>query len=232
MKRVLIVEDDEDLRSELADFLGSCDYDVTSVGSVVAAEHALIQGFDLLVLDINLPDGNGMELCRRIRPYVRAGIVMCTGRSEREMRIASLLDGADAYLVKPVDPYELDATLVSLLRRSSSNRGTLLAPAPLPAQWRLDCVRQTLTGPRSQAIKLSPSESRLLCEVLRAPSHQLSRAALLSGLETDGFPMDSRRLETMISRLRGKVLEKMGAPLPLDSVYGKGYTFTDHAEVI
>lgn len=232
MKRVLIVEDDEDLRSELADFLGSSNYQVTAVGSVTEAENALVNEFDLLVLDINLPDGNGMELCRRIRPYLRAGIVMCTGRSEREIRIASLLDGADAYLVKPVDPYELDATLVSLLRRSSANRGTLLAPAPMPAQWRLDCIRQTLTGPGNQAVKLSPSECRLLSDVLRAPSHQVSRAALLSGLESAGIAMDGRRLETMISRLRGKVLEKMGVPLPLEPVYGRGYTFADHAEVI
>lgn len=232
MKRVLIVEDDIDLRSELADFLGSSNYEVTAVGSVAEAESALVNGFDLLVLDINLPDGNGMELCRRIRPYLRAGIVMCTGRSERELRIASLLDGADAYLVKPVDPYELDATLVSLLRRSSTARGTLLVPAPMPTQWRLDCVRQTLTGPGNQVVKLSPSESRLLSAVLRTPSQQISRAVLLGGLEADGFPMDGRRLEALISRLRGKVLEKTGSPLPLESVYGKGYTFADHAEVL
>jgi len=232
MTRVLIVEDDADLRSELADFLGSSDYEVTAVGSVAEAEDELVNGFELLVLDINLPDGNGLELCRRIRPYFRAGIVMCTGRSERELRIASLLGGADAYLVKPVDPYELDATLVSLLRRSSTHRGTLLAPAPMPAQWRLDCVRQTLTGPRNQSVKLSPSESRLLSGVLRTPGRQISRAELLSGLETAGFPMDGRRLEALISRLRGKVLEKIGLSLPLESVYGKGYTFTDHAEVL
>ncbi len=232
MTRVLIVEDDADLRSELADFLGSSDYEVTAVGSVAEAEDELVNGFDLLVLDINLPDGNGMDLCRRIRPYLRSGIVMCTGRSERELRIASLLDGADAYLVKPVDPYELDATLVSLLRRSRTNQGTLLTPAPMPVQWRLDCVRQTLTGPRNQAVKLSPSESRLLSGVLRTPSRQISRAALLSGLETAGFPMDGRRLEALISRLRGKVLEKTGLSLPLESVYGKGYTFTDHGEVL
>ena len=103
MPSVLIVEDDEDLRLELSEYLCAHGYTVDAVGTLAAAELLLHKGFALLLLDINLPDGSGMDFCLRVRPYVRAGIVMLTGRSERELRIQGLKGGADAYLLKPVD---------------------------------------------------------------------------------------------------------------------------------
>ena len=228
---VLIVEDDVDLREELADFLRGQDYAVTDVGTVREAENALTKPFDLLVLDINLPDGNGFELCHRLRPYLRSGIVMCTGRSERELRIDSLKGGADAYLVKPVDPDELVATLVSVYRR------TLPTPTPLfnlppPAQWRLDSVRTTLFSPNGASLVLTASETLLLTTLLNAPQHQISRLALLAAFKAAGTAMDGRRIETMTSRLRRKVLDSTGQQLPLTSVYGKGYSLTDHAALV
>jgi DNA-binding response OmpR family regulator len=228
---VLIVEDDVDLREELADFLRGHDYVVTEAGTVRDAENALTHPFDLLVLDINLPDGNGFELCHRLRPYLRSGIVMCTGRSERELRIDSLTGGADAYLVKPVDPDELVATLISVYRR------TLPAPPPLfnlptPAQWRLDRIRATLISPSGASVVLTTNQVVLLTAVLTAPQHQTSRLALLAAFKGAKMPSDGRRIETMASRLRRKVLDTTGQQLPLNSVYGKGYSFTDHAVLV
>lgn len=130
MTSVLIVEDDSDLLLELKDYLSAVGYHVTGAGSVAEAEQALASSFDLLVLDINLPDGSGLELCQRMRPYIRSGIVMCTGRSERELRIQSLRDGADAYLVKPVDPQELDAVLGSVHRRVVGVGKSMFRPSP------------------------------------------------------------------------------------------------------
>ena len=232
MTTVLIVEDDTDLRCELSDYLSASDYEVIGVGTMAEAEAALSDVFDLLILDINLPDGCGMELCRRLRPYVRCGIVMCTGRSEREMRINSLRDGADAYLVKPVDPEELEATLISVLRRATSVNNSMLTPAPLPVQWRLDQTRLTLTAPIGTIIKLSQSETLLLASVLNEPNRQASRASLLNAFEGANLPTDGRRIEALISRLRGKVFERTQVQLPLESMYGKGYNFTDHAKLI
>ena len=231
--QILLVEDDTDLRDELAEYLTGCGYRVQGVGSVQAAEAALGESFDLLLLDINLPDGSGLELCRRLRPYLRSGIVMCTGRHERALRIGGLKDGADAYLIKPVDPEELEATLASVLRRVlSANFSPGLLASPLPTLWRLDRKRHILLATNGAAIALSPGETLLLARILEEPQQQLSRLALLSAFKAAGAPSDGRRLEALASRLRRKVLDKSGLQLPLQSVYGQGYSFIDHAQLI
>lgn len=232
MTSILLVEDDIDLRDELSDYLVAAGYMVSGVGSVADAERALSQTFDLLILDINLPDGSGLELCRRVRPYVRSGIVICTGRSERDLRIGGLKDGADAYLVKPVDPQELEATLISLHRRITTVGASLLSQAPLPVQWRLDRMRQTLTGPNGKWTPLNESDCLLLACILQAPQQQATRTAVLAAFDSAGAPSDGRRIEVQVSRLRAKVFDQTGARLPLRSVYGKGYVFTDHAALI
>jgi DNA-binding response OmpR family regulator len=230
MTTVLIVEDDVDLRQEISDYLAAMGYSVTGTGSVADAEAALANPFDLLVLDINLPDGSGLELCRRMRPYIRSGIVLCTGRSDRELRIGGLKDGADAYMVKPVDPEELEAILVSISRRVAGATRSLIEPAALPLQWRLDHTRQTLTGPTGITLRLSNIESNLLRCVLEGSGKQVTRTVLIEKLNQAGFPTNGRRIEALISRLRGKVLQNMALRLPLHPVYGQGYRFLDHGE--
>jgi DNA-binding response OmpR family regulator len=228
---VLLVEDDVDLREELAACLTRGGFSVVGAASVQEAERALEARFDLLVLDINLPDGSGLELCQRLRPYLSSGIVMCTGRSERELRITSLRQGADAYLVKPVDPDELLATLVSVLRRvTGSTRSSLMATA-MPVPWRLDRVRQTLLTPNRSTVALSVSECLLLASLLNAPNKQRSRDDLLQAFEAARMPTDGRRLEALASRLRRKVADACRLQLPLQSVYGKGYAFHDHSSM-
>jgi DNA-binding response OmpR family regulator len=232
MKSVLMVEDDEGLRLELSDYLTSAGYAVQGVGTLAAADLALHQGFSLLLLDINLPDGSGLDFCLRVRPYVRSGIVMMTGRSERELRIQGLKDGADAYLVKPVDPEELDATLQSVLRRVDERRFSIVSAAPMPVQWRVDRVRMTLSGPNAKACKLSKGEALLLVSLLLAQGQQISRMELLASFDRQGVSSSGHRVEALISRLRGKVMEEMQLELPIQSIYGQGYVFLDHALVI
>jgi DNA-binding response OmpR family regulator len=232
MSSVLLVEDDAGLRLELSDYLASAGYTVHAVGTLAAAEQALHQGFALLLLDINLPDGSGMDFCMRVRPYVRAGIVIMTGRSEHALRIQGLRGGADSYLVKPVDPEELDATLQSVLRRVGESSFSLIKAAPLPVQWRVDCVRQTLAGPNGRACKLSKGESLLLATLVRAKGQQSSHTDLLASFDAHGVASSGRRLEVLISHLRSKVMEEIALKLPIQSVYGQGYVFLDHAQVV
>jgi DNA-binding response OmpR family regulator len=242
---ILIVEDNEDLRLEVSDYLSARGYTVQGVGTLAAAEQALQKEFALVLLDINLPDGNGLDFCLRMRPYVRAGIVMMTGRCERALRIEGLKGGADAYLVKPVDPEELEATLQSVLRHAGGHHFSIVPTAPLPVQWRLDRMRRTLMGPNGKRIALSKAEAHMLATLLLAPTQQLAREDLLRALDAAGEPggasnsggtgssvSSGRRIETMLSRLRGKVDETMGLELPLRCVYGEGYAFLDHARVI
>lgn len=230
---VLIVEDDPTLLSELTEYLSGQGFQVAGAPGVQAAEERLQNPFDLLVLDLNLPDGSGVELCKRLRPYLRSGIVICSGRSERELRLALLRGGADAFLVKPVDPEELAAVLTSVLRRVKPAVASPMVPSvPPPALWRLDRARQMLIGPAGTAIELTHAEMTVLLGMFDRPDRAAERQHLLDRLEAEGLRMTGARLETLVSRLRGKVLDASGAQLPVRASYGRGYIFAAHALII
>jgi len=228
---ILIVEDDPVFRGELEEYLQTCGYLVKSVGTVEAAEAALTQRFDLLFLDINLPDGSGLEFCKRVRPYLAAGIVMCTGRSERELRIQGLNDGADAYLVKPVDPDEIQATIASVLRRVSTPLASPMVSSSLMLVWTLDPVRQVLSVSGQSELHISRREALLLSELFRSPQQVATRDSIFKMFELAGSPMTGPSLEVMVSRLRKKVLDRTGQQFPLQSNYGEGYVFGGHSRL-
>jgi DNA-binding response OmpR family regulator len=228
---LLLVEDDPALSFELSDFLSHDGFAVHSVSSVIAAERALEQPFDLMVLDLNLPDASGVDFCQRIRRYIRSGIVICSGRSERELRLSLLRSGADAFLVKPVDPEELSAILFSVLRRVA-----VVAPSPLresvvPAMWRLDSAQMSLWVPSGKQVPLTAAESLLLGTLLGQSERAADRTHLLEVFDRASMPMSGPRLETLVSRLRSKVYGLAGHQLPLRASYGRGYIFAAHAEV-
>lgn len=229
---LLVVEDDPALGLELSAFLRSEGFDVVLAAGVQQAEQALQRPFDLLVLDLNLPDGSGVELCMRLRPYVRSGIVVCTGRSERELRHALLRGGADAFLVKPVDPDELSAVLASVLRRVTPAQASPMRASVLPQSWRLDRIRQCLLDPSGRAVGLSHAEVLLLASLFDQPGALVERPFLFDLLAVDGLPMTAARLEALVSRLRAKVVAEGGHRLPLATSYGRGYRFTAHAQVL
>ena len=233
---VLIVEDDQELCDELATYLASSGFRVRSAGTLAAASVALADAPNLLVLDINLPDGSGLELFRLLDQQRRIGVVMCTGRDERELRIACLKDGADAYLVKPVDPEELEATLLSVHRRVSATvpelRSSLLRPpAIVERPWHLDVVERVLTSPNGVAVLLSVSELAVLKTLFGSEQRLASREALIEQVDGTADAGSAHRLEALISRLRRKVGDKVGLKLPLRSAYGRGYEFAGHVQL-
>lgn len=229
---LLLVEDDDVLRREFAEYLSHDGFDVQSVQDISEAEQALSEAFDLMVLDLNLPDGSGVELCQRMRPYLRSGIVICSGRTERALRLSLLRSGADAFLAKPVDPEELSATLWSVLRRVADTPATPMRAPQLPSLWRLDRVQHCLWGPRGKQIPLSESEFLLLHALLSQPDQTIERQQLMACFEQASMPMTSPRLETLVSRLRAKVFETCDSKLPLRANYGRGYVFAAYADLV
>ena len=230
---LLIVEDDPTLRSELTEYLAGQGFAVDGVEDVQAAEQKLQTPYDLMVLDLNLPDGSGVELCARLRPYVRSGIVICSGRSERDLRLSMLRNGADAYLVKPVDPEELAAVLTSVLRRVTPVPASPMLGAPPPPQmWRLDRAQQSLVAPTGRRVNLSAGEMLLMAAMFSQPDRVMERQQLLDAFDAGGMPMTGPRLDTMVSRLRNKVFNCSGAQLPLRANYGRGYVFAGHVMIL
>lgn len=229
---VLIVEDDIDVAIEISTYLKRREFAVRHAQTIAAAELELEIAPDLLLLDINLPDGSGLDLFARLNGNRHTGVVMFTARSERELRIASLMDGADAYLVKPVDPLELEATLLSVHRRLQSVPVSPLLLRPKIHPWCIDLAQSLLTAPNGVTILLRRGEASLLDVLFSEPSHTASRDQLKVATDYDDDGGAPNRFETLISRLRRKVADKAGLKLPIVSQYGHGYSFNGTTQVV
>lgn len=176
---------------------------------------------EIVVLDVGLPDADGFSVAREVRAtFPTLGLIMLTSRGETQDRVRGLSDGADAYLSKPVEIELLAATLHSLTRRL---RGI---PMPIATkQWQLDANGWCLLSPSGCNVALTRSERRVFHCLLANPGELVTRDTLIAALTSNVYDFDTHRLDSMIHRLRRKVLDGCGEPLPLAAVHGEGYVF-------
>ncbi len=215
--RVLVVEDEADLRATIVSFLNLSGFTADGAGGL-AEFHAWLGSHDcdLMVIDLGLPDGSGLSLVEIARERARCGIVIVTARGELNDRLSGYALGADQYLVKPVDLRELVAILTAIHDRLP----------PREAPWTLDVLAWQLTPPNGRPVRLTQSEMAVLKSLAQTPGASVPRAALAESL---GFPVvsyDPRRMEIMFRRLRKKIVEESGATAPIETVHGQGYAFT------
>lgn len=218
--RVLLVEDDPEIRDEIL-IPGLRNYGIDAIGADCAAtaDRLLCENtFDIVVLDVGLPDESGFSVARRLRAGSSTGIVMLTGRAENPDRVRGLSEGADAYLTKPVALDVLVATLRSLGRR--------LLAAPPPQTWQLTADDWCLLSPGGTSIALTQPERRILVRLMAGDGEPVSREVLIAMLTEDIFDFDPHRLEMIVYRLRCKVAESCDETLPLRAVRGSGYVLT------
>lgn len=222
--RVVLLEDDAVLRERiLLPGLAQFGFAVTGVATAAQLhDHLRAQPVDIVVLDVGLPDGDGFSIAgdiRAARPTL--GIVMLTGRSDTPDRVRGLSQGADAYLAKPVEIDLLAATLHSLARR------LLAVPAPAPQRWHLDRDGWCLVSPAGGTVALTRIERRVVERLLQAAGHVVTREQLIGALTSNVFDFDPHRLDSLIYRLRRKVVDSCGDTLPLTAIHGEGYVFND-----
>lgn len=227
---ILVVEDEAFLRDSLVEFLGARGYDAAGAGTKQEADRMLEErNFRLLLLDINLPDGNGLAVARRLRERsgLGVGIIVLTCRGTVADRVTGLDSGADAYLVKDADLLEIDATIRSVLRRLPQPAGAVSEPSAVPARagegWHLPPNSPVLQTPHGTTVVLTPSEHAFLISLLQRPGEPVSRAEIAQGM--DRMPnWTLRNLDSLVRRLRHKVKAADGAVLPVRMVYGRGYS--------
>jgi DNA-binding response OmpR family regulator len=217
--RLALLDDDDLLRERvLAPKLTQFGFEVRAYPSAAALDAGILRDApDIFVLDIGLPDGDGFEVARRMRATVpTAGVVILTGRADNVDRVRGLFEGADAYLAKPVEIDVLVATLYSVARR--------LLPSPeSQGRWVLSPDEWFLLSPSGARVMLSKSERRLLEAMLQHAHQVVPRDALIAALTDDVDAFDPHRLDSIVHRLRRKVLAALGEPLPLNVVHGAGY---------
>lgn len=223
MTNVLVVDDDPNIRSVLGRGLHFEGYDVQlAADGAEALTIARTYPLDVIVLDVMLPDMDGMDVCRRLRRGIHTPILMLTARDAVPDRIAGLDSGADDYLVKPFEFDELVARLRALLRRSQPQAAETLQFADL----RLDTgTREAFREDRR--IDLTTREYELLRLFLHYPRQVLTREQILDRVweETE---VDSNALEVHIARLRSK-LEADGESRLIQTVRGAGYTLREES---
>jgi two-component system OmpR family response regulator len=221
---ILVADDDEDIRTLIIDQLRREPYQVRAAGDIAGIKSALAEApADLIVLDLNLPDGDGLSLCRELRAGGHDGaIIIVTARNDAIDRVLGLELGADDYLTKPFEPRELLARVRNLMRRlrigDGRPRNVRLAHV---GPWRVDLIQRRLIGPDERLVMLSSSEYRLLMRFLAAPNRVLSREALLP--ERSATVAFDRSIDLQVSRLRQKLASEPGGESLILTVRNEGY---------
>ncbi len=219
--RLLIVEDDAELASTLQEGFGE-HHIQTSVATSVAEgqERALRGGYDVILLDVMLPDADGFEVCRRLRQQGQwAPVLMLTARDAVGDRVIGLDSGADDYLTKPFSFAELLARIRSLLRRTTRSQApsTVLEVGDLT----LDPATHRVTR-AGQPIQLTTKEFALLEFFLRHPGEVLTRTRIIEHVWDFAYDGDSNVVDVYVRYLRGKIDRPFGRN-SIDTVRGAGY---------
>jgi DNA-binding response OmpR family regulator len=223
---VLVVEDEQSIASFVSLYLKNAGYGVRAVGTGAGALNAVAAEMpSLIVLDLNLPDMDGIEICRRIRKSSDVPILMLTARDEDVDKIIGLEVGADDYLTKPFNPGELVARVKSILRRSGPERREFVSSVHEHGSLRVDAGRREVTVV-GEEVQLAPKEFDLLWELLDHRGLVLTRDQLLERVWGYTFAGDTRTVDVHVRQLR----RKLGEASPIVTVWGVGYKVTPAKE--
>lgn len=228
-KQIFVIEDDPDIRALLRQILTDFGYTVTLLSSGAEARRAIRQQTpDLCLVDLGLPDMDGLTLVRELWADARFGVVILTGRGGLTDRVLGLELGADDYIVKPFEPRELVARVNSVIRRREQLLATstpTLGSCARFGDWCFDSGSLTLTAADGRSEVLTAAEAELLLALLKAPKRVLSREQLQGdAADTGDFPFD-RTIDVRISRIRKKIEKDPKEPRLIKTVYGAGYLF-------
>ena len=223
---LLLIDDDARLTTMVADYLQANGFEVTSAGSLAAGRERLKQhSYDALLLDLMLPDGDGLDLTRELRADARTRrlpLLMLTARGESPDRIVGLEIGADDYLPKPFEPRELLARVKALLRRSATPMGDDEVLRFGRLEIDLGARQARLDG---KACDLTSHQFDLLVVLAQGAGRVLSRDQIMDGLK--GHPLEAfdRSIDVHVSRIRAAIEDDPKAPKRLLTVRGVGYVF-------
>jgi two-component system phosphate regulon response regulator OmpR len=220
--RILIIDDDVDLNALLTEYLQGFGHTLRCATTAAAGREQLRRELpDLLILDVMLPDTNGLELCREFRAEYDLPVIMLTARGETADKVMGLELGADDYVHKPFEPRELVARIQSVIRRSKdrSTSGTLVCDG---LRLETETQRVELDG---NAIELTTMEFELLKDLMQSRGRVMSRDHLIERLR--GFDADvyDRSVDMLISRLREKLGDNPKQPRFIRTVRLSGYQF-------
>jgi DNA-binding response OmpR family regulator len=218
--RILVVDDEPPLVELVRSYLSREGFEILTAGDGPAAVQLVRdEAPDVVVLDVMLPGFDGLEVCRQIRAFSDAYVLMLTARGEEIDRVVGLTVGADDYLVKPFSPRELVARVKALLRRS---RQAPPRPAPLPSGLAFDAARHEVLVDGSQ-ISLTTTEFDLLAALVNDPGVVVPRSHLLDRVWGSEFVADDHLVDVHVGNLRRKLGDDPATPRFIETIRGVGY---------
>lgn len=216
---ILVADDDDGIRELLGQFLQTNGYITSLVDSISSCEKIVKNlVFDLLIIDVMLPDGSGLEFVRQHRDHLACPIIMLTALGDVDDRITGLSSGANDYLAKPFDPQELLLRMRNLLNYTKSNKDNSIISF---GKMRYDLTRRLLLDEYNIAINLTTNEQILLHNLIYKIGQVVSREEI-----TTIFPgCNLRSIDTLVARVRAKIEYDSKNPMFLQTVRGYGYVF-------
>ncbi|WP_058300868.1 response regulator transcription factor [Gorillibacterium timonense] len=220
MRTILILEDDENLSRGIAFTFEKSGYRPLTAGNIKEAKRQLEQHkADLILLDLGLPDGSGMDFCKELREYSGIPIIMLTACDLEIEEVSGLLAGADDYITKPFSLSVLRARVEALLRRTEAGSRPFICSGP----YKLDADLFKFYR-RDEEIPVSITEFKLLSYLMTNTGQVLSKEQILSALwDKDGNFVDENTLPVNISRLRAKIEDDPKNPRTIKTIHGIGY---------
>jgi DNA-binding response OmpR family regulator len=221
-ERILMIDDDARLAAMVCDYLGGAGFRVAVAGTAREGEAQLRrEAFDAVILDLMLPDGDGLDLCRRLRTTTDVPILMLTARGEPMDRVVGLEVGADDYLAKPFEPRELQARLRAILRRKGAQpRGETLRFGRLEIDKGARAVRVD-----GEERPLTSYQFAILLALAERAGRVLSRDALMDLLKGEKLEAFDRSVDVHVSRIRAAIEDDAKKPRRILTVRGAGYVF-------
>lgn len=224
-QRILIVDDVREIVAGLAAYFQQAGFEVvTAYDGRAALEHFRRERPDLVILDLMMPELDGLEVCRRIRRESAVPIIMLTARVEETDTLIGLELGADDYIAKPFRAREVVARARALLRRAS---GAFGSPATLRGAGIVLDLDRRMVEAHGRPVELTPTEFALLEALMRNAGRPLTRAQLLDAAQGSAFEGYERTIDAHIKNLRRKVERDSACPAAILTVFGVGYKFAE-----
>jgi two-component system, OmpR family, alkaline phosphatase synthesis response regulator PhoP len=225
MKTVLVVEDELKIARLVRDYLHQAGFAVLEANDGLSAlSLARSQKPDMIVLDLGLPEMDGLDVTRRLRETSSVPIIMLTARTEESDKIVGLELGADDYIVKPFSPKELVARIRAVLRRADATLGG--GETVRAGSVTIDIPKMRVSVGDDE-VELTATEFQLLLTLARHPGRIYSRAQLLDALHGVSFESYERSVDAHIKNIRRKIEADARRPQLVLTVYGVGYKFAD-----
>ena len=229
LMRCLVVDDDPELLQSVCDYLRRFGFEAVAASTAAQMRSLLSQGgVDVVVLDVMLPDGDGLSICAALRQRPETAnlpVIMLTAQGDPHSRVLGLELGADDYIAKPFEPRELVARIKAVLRRRSAPSGGGGDGSVEFAGWRFDRLKRQLLSPQQVVVPLSSAEYRLLSAFVERPRRVLTRDQLLDATRGQGVVVADRAIDLAVSRLRQKLSAAQDGEQLICTIRGEGYIF-------